>query len=215
MAPNFTRAELEQLPLRSVVAFGYLAVRRVRHLFLVPAYVPNPRKFHRAVDNDLEYAREFASGQTINVAFALRRMRVGYDGAQAGHDIIYAHGPFAFRGQIALENAASETRRAATVAKAANHVSAAVYHFSFSVLSEIDPEAVRSVNFGVSSAEWSPVNRDGWADNGFRWLLKALENAAPSKLDYERLLDCACGARYPALGEPIDPDTLITEQGEG
>src|SRR5262245_32373884 len=93
-----TRAELEQLPVRSIVALGYLAVWRARHEFVVPAYVPNPRKFHRAVDKDLEFAREFVTGQVIDLAFARRHTRAGFDAAQAGHDIIYAHARLRFAG---------------------------------------------------------------------------------------------------------------------
>jgi hypothetical protein len=63
MTFNVTRAELEQLTLRSVVAFGYPAVRRVRHEFVVPQYVPNARRFHRAVDADLRFGGEEWAGR--------------------------------------------------------------------------------------------------------------------------------------------------------
>ena len=198
---DITRFELEQLPLRSIVALGYFTVHRVRCDFVVPPHVPNPRKFHKAVDKDIEYIREFATGHPIDLKFALRQTRVSFNAEQAGHDIIYGYGLYAGLGPISVQHATPETRRAAVIAEAIGTMSAAVYHFSFSVLSDIDPEAVRSVGF--------QVGQDGWAASGVRWTIEALAKCEPSRRDYDRLLNAASSQRgYPALGESVNLELL-------
>src|SRR6516162_5298675 len=101
--------DLEQLPLRSIVALGYLSLRRARGDFVVPAHVPNPKKFHKAVDKDLDYVREFVIGQPIDLKFALRRMRTRFNAGQAGHDIIYSYGQYAGLGPLSVEHTTPET----------------------------------------------------------------------------------------------------------
>ncbi len=194
---EITTAELEQLPLRSIVALGYLSVRHVRSDFVVPSHVPNPRRFHKAVDKDLAYVRQFASGHRIDLTFALLHTRASFDAEQAGHDIIYGHGPHAGLGPVSLQHASPETRRAAVVAEAVGTLAAVVYHFSFSVLSDVEPVAVSSIGF--------PVDQNGWAANGVRWTMEALAKCEPSQTDYDRLLQAARGSStYPALGEPVN-----------
>ena len=195
---EITSADLEQLPLRSIVALGYLSVRRVRGDFVVPSYVPNPRRFHKAVDTDLAYVRQFADGHPIDLKFALQRTRAAFDAEQAGHDIIYGHGPYAGLGPVSLQHASPETRRAAVVAEAVGTLAAAVYHFSFSVLSGVDLGAVKSIGF--------PVDQKGWAANGVKWTMEALAKCEPSRAEYDRLLQAArsSSSAYPALGEPVN-----------
>jgi hypothetical protein len=193
---DLTKEQLERLPLRCIVALGYLAVRRVRGDFIVPAHVPNPRSLHKAVDKALEIAREFTADCVVDVKFALRAAQLADRAEQAGHDIIYGYGPYAGLGPVSVEHATQETRRAAVIADAAGATCAAVYHFSFSVLSEIDPRAVESIGFAVDQC--------AWAANGVRWTMETLMKCEPSLEDYARLLGVCDGKSHsPALGDPI------------
>ena len=104
-------------------------------------------------------------------------------------------------GPISVEHATPKTRRAAVIGDGAATICAAVCHFSFSVLSEIDPQAVESLGFTVDPC--------GWAANGIRWTMEALMKCEPSLEDYARLLKvCDSKSRSPALGNPINLESF-------
>jgi hypothetical protein len=182
-------------------------LRRVPHEFIVPACVPRPRKFHNALDEALEAARDFTGARKLDVKFAMRAGQLSDAAEQAGHDIIYAHGPFAFCGHEALEHTTVETRRAKSIADTAGLLLAAVYHFSFSALSQECPQAVLSFGFQVGQV--------GWAQSGLHWILEMQKVCSASRPEYEKLLAAAQGAHFPQLGEPVAAEFFHDGESQG
>src|SRR5690349_14988479 len=107
-----TRADLEQLPLRAIVAYARRCAARVAHLFNIPTDLPNRDRHFAAVRNALYFAEAFAKGEVVNIA-AQTAVNIANAAQVAGADFEYSADAAVFAAYSAAEAIAGDAGAAA------------------------------------------------------------------------------------------------------